>query len=307
MEKLLHLDADESIFFQRELETVKSKSYDKKYPELKARQLIPVSYDADPADETIVYEQYDAVGMAKVIASYADDIPRADIKGKEFVSVIRGLASSYGYNIQEIRKAAKTGKPLATRKAEAAKKALMELEDKIAFQGDSNYGLVGFFNHPNISSTTIANDGSGSSTTFATKTAAQILRDLNKIVNYIVENTKEVEKPNTLLLPTAQYNLINSMPIGDNVDKTILKFFLENNSYIKEVVSVPKLKGAGDMASDRMIAYVKDADHLTLEVPQDFEQLDVEQRNMEKIVPCHMRTGGVLIYYPLSVAYVDGI
>lgn len=307
MRKLLHLDANESVFFLRELDFIKSKSYDVQYPELKARSLIPVSFEAGPGAESITYEQYDQVGMAKIIASYADDLPRADVKGKEFTSRIRSLADSYGYNLQEIRNAKMAGKPLEQKKANAAKRAMEQLVDKIAAVGDADHGLLGLVNHPNISTTTFAADGTGASILWSTKTPVQILRDLNKAANFIVENTKEVEQPNTMIMPVEKYNFIKSTMIGDNADKSILKAFLENNDYIKEVIPWNKLKNAGvGGVIDRLIAYDKNPEKLTLEIPQDFEQLDVEPRGLEFITACHARCGGVIIYYPLSVVYVDG-
>lgn len=307
MRKLLHLDANESIFFLRELDFIKSKSYDVQYPELKARSLIPVSFEAGAGAETITYEQYDQVGMAKIVSSYADDLPRADIKGKEFTSRVRSLADAYGYNIQEIRAAKMAGKPLEQRKANAAKRAMMQKEDSIAALGDADFGLIGLINHPNISSTTLPADGTGASTLWSTKTPLLIIRDLNKVANFIVENTKEVEQPNTMLMPVEKYNYIATTPVGDNADKTILKFFLDNSPYIKEVIPWNKLKAAGAGGLDRMIAYDKNPEKLTLEIPQDFEQLDLEQRGLEFLVPCHSRCGGVIIYYPLSVVYADGL
>lgn len=302
------LDADESIFFARELEHVKTKSYDKKYPQLKARMLIPVSYEAGAGAETITYEQYDSVGLAKVISSYADDLPRADVKGKQFTSIVKSLGSSFGYSIQEIRAAQKAGKPLAQRKADAAKKAILTKEDQIAFSGDAANNIQGFVNNSNVPLVVLAADGTGASITFASKTADKILRDLNKVVNSIVEVTKEVEIPDTLLLPTEQYHLIKNTPWSTaNDGKSILKLFLENNEYIKNVFSVPRLKGAGAGGADRMVVYRRDPEALTLEIPQDFEMLEEQPRGLEYVTPCHSRIGGVIIYYPLSMAYADGI
>lgn len=302
------LDADESIFFQRELEHVKSKSYDKKYPQLKARMLFPVSMEAGSGAETITYEQYDAVGLAKVISSYGDDLPRADVKGKQFTSIVKSLGSSFGYSLQEIRAAQKAGKPLAQRKADAAKKAILTKEDQIAFSGDSANNIGGFLSNSSVPLVVLAADGTGSSKAFSTKTAAQILRDLNALVNSIVELTKEVEIPDTLLIPTEQYNLLKNTPWSSSNDgKSILKLFLENNEYIKNVFSVPRLKGAGAAGVDRMAAYRRDPDALTLEIPQDFEMLEEEKRGLEYVTACHSRIGGVIIYYPLSVAFADGI
>ncbi len=307
-QKMVHLDADESIFFGRQLEAVKAKSYDVKYAELKARSLFPVSSEAGPGAETIKYEQFDMVGMAKVITSYADDLPRADVKGKEFISVVRSLGASYGYSVQEIRAAKFAGKPLEQRRANAAKRAILQKENSVALMGSSEHGILGFLNHPNISSTTVAADGTGSTTTFATKTPAQILRDLHKLANFVVENTKSVEQADTMLLPVAQFNYIFATPWSTTGDgKTIGKLFLEQSPYIKNIDWLNELKGIGAGSTDRMMVYKKDADHITLEIPQDFEQFEPENRSLEFVVPCHSRVGGVLIYYPLSVAYVDGI
>jgi hypothetical protein len=302
------LDADESIFFGRELEHVKAKTYDKKYAQLKARTLFPVSSEAGPGAESITYEQYDSVGIAKVIGSYADDLPRADVKGKQFTSIIKSLGSSYGYNIQEIRAAQMAGKPLAQRKADAAKKAILTREDQIAFSGDSTNGILGFLTNPNIPLVVLAADGTGATTTFSTKTADKILRDLNKVVNSIVELTKEVEIPDTMLLPTEIYNLLKNTPWSTaNDGKSVLKLFLENNDYIKNVFSVPRMKGAGAGGLDRMAVYRRDPDALTLEIPQDFEMLEEQSRGLEYVTPCHSRIGGVIVYYPLSIAFADGI
>ena len=67
-----------------------------------------------------------------------------------------------------------------------------------------------------------------------------------------------------------------------------------------------------NMASDPftgeiMIAYRRDPDAFTLEIPQMFEQLPVQERGLEFVVPCHSRIGGVIIYYPLSMAIGEGI
>ena len=95
--QLPHLDANESAFFQRELEYVKSNTYDVKYPELKARRLFPLNPEVDPGATKITYQQYDQTGIAKIIANYADDLPRADIKGKEFKYCKHGISQKVMY------------------------------------------------------------------------------------------------------------------------------------------------------------------------------------------------------------------
>lgn len=302
------LDSAESIFFAKQLEHVKAGSYDIKYPQLKARTLFPVSMDAGSGSETITYEQYDEVGMAKIIANYGDDLPRADVKGKQFTSPIKSLAASYGYSLQEIRAAKQAGKPLVQRKANAAKKAILTKENEIAFKGDAATGLKGFLNHPNIPLVVLQADGTGASTKWKDKTPAQILRDLHAIANSVNEVTKDIEFADTMLLPLEQFNLIKSTPWSQTGSPvTIMDVFLSQSSYIKKIESVHQCKGAGAGALDRAAVYRKDADVLTMEIPQDFEQLPEQERGLESVVPCHSRTGGIIVYYPMSCAFADGI
>ena len=86
-----HFDSaeDASVFFARELDYVKSQSYDVEYPELTALSLFPMSSEVDPGAETVTYYSYDKVGLAKIISNYATDLPRADVKGN-------GIARSMG-------------------------------------------------------------------------------------------------------------------------------------------------------------------------------------------------------------------
>ena len=105
MNQFVNLDAGETLFFERELENRKAQTYDVIRAPLKAFELIPVSSTAGAGAESIVYEQYDATGVAKMIANYADDLPRADVKGKEFVAKVKSVGNSYGYSLQEIRAA----------------------------------------------------------------------------------------------------------------------------------------------------------------------------------------------------------
>jgi hypothetical protein len=303
----VNLDANETSFFARELEHIKTRTYDVVYPELKALSLIPVSTEAGPGAESITYRQYDQLGVAKIISNYADDLPRADVKGKEFTAPVRSIGESYGYNIQEIRAASMTGKPLEQRRANAARRANDQLVNKIAFFGDTTSGLGGLLSNTNIPIVNVPNDGTGSSTLFKNKTPDQILRDMNNLVNGVFSLTNGVETPDTLVLPIEQFTYISSTPRSANSDTTILDYFLKNNPLIKRVEWANELKGAGVGGVDVMVAYKRDPDKLTLEIPQPFEQFPVQEKGLEFVVPCHSRVGGVIVYYPLSIAFGEGI
>lgn len=305
--QFVKLDSDESIFFGRELEKVKSKTYDILFPEYKALSLIPMGEEVDPGAETIKYEQYEDVGIAQILASYSDDVPRADVKGKEFRSAVKPLASSYAYNLQEIRAAKMAGKPLVQRKANAAKRAIDYKQNLIGLLGDSDSGLLGLLNHPNIGEYVVPADGTGSSKLWSSKSADLILRDMNGVCNQIFSVTKGVHSATSLLLPLAQYTIAATTMMGSTAIETVLSFFMKTNPFVKEVTWLNELKGAGAAATDRMLAYMKSPDVLTLEIPQPFEQLPVQEEGFEFVTYCHQRTGGVIVYYPLAVCFGDGI
>jgi hypothetical protein len=304
---IFHLDAGESAFFKRELEYVKARSYNTKYKELKAFRLFPVSTEVNAGATEITYRKYTNVGVAKIIADYAHDFPRVDCFGEEVTRKIKGIGDSYGYSIKEIRSSQMTGKRLDQQRAEAARRASDETINTVAFNGHVNSNIPGFINYPGITEYTIPADGTGSSKLWSTKTPDQIIRDLTGMINAVVEPTNGREAPDTLLLPIQQYLFLANTRMSGTTDKTILRYFLDNNPYIKTVDWVVELNGAGVGAADRMMVYAKDDMHLTLEIPQPYEQFDPQQKGMEFEIPCHAETAGVIVYYVASVAFGDGL
>lgn len=305
----VNLDANQTAFFARELEYIKARTYDVEYPELKAMQLIPVSTEAGPGAESITYHQYDQLGVAQIIANYAQDLPRADIKGKEFTTPVRSLGTSYGYSLQEIRAAQFAGKNLEQRKANAARRAVEQKMNKIAWFGNEDYGLQGFLTNPNVSRSGVALNQANTSTKWEDKTPDEILKDMFDLVNGIVDLTNGVEAPNTLLLPIKQYTHIASTARSSTSDTTIMEFFMRNSPIITSIEWVQELKGASLLTpgEDIMVAYDRNPDKLTFEVPQMYEQFAAQERGLEFVVPAHARVSSVLIYYPLAVAIGEGI
>ena len=81
-----------------------------------------------------------------------------------------------------------------------------------------------------------------------------------------------------------------------------MKSFLANNPYIKGIDSWKKLDTDG-----RIVAYKRAPEICELQIPQEFEQFAPQPRNMEFVINCHAKFAGVSIYYPLAVAYMDGV
>tara|TARA_R110000822_G_scaffold84867_3_gene199038 strand:- start:16472 stop:17467 length:996 start_codon:yes stop_codon:yes gene_type:complete len=304
------VDADGAFFFQRQLELIKARSYDVRYAELKARALFPVSNDGGAGITTITYRTYDQVGAAKIINAYADDLPRADVSGKETTIPVRSVGISFGYNLDEIQSSQLTGASLDQRRANAARRSVEEKVDNIAWYGDASSNLPGLFSNPNIPTGAVVNPGSG--TAFVNKTPDEILFDINDLFADIFETTKMVESGNTLLMPPAQWSYIMATPRASNSDTTIGQYIAANSPFlnsVEDIIPVNECAAANNptLGTDAMVAYDRNPDKLQLEIPVELEMMPVQQKNLEFVIPGRARVAGLNIYYPLSLAIATGI
>lgn len=305
------LDANESVFFARQLEAIRPRAYDVKRAKLSAFEVFPIDTSIPAGASTITYRQYDGVGAAKIIANYADDLPRSDVTGKEFTSPIKGIGNSYGYSVQDIRAAQFSGTPLDAKRQAQARRAHDEQVNRLAWSGDTVSGLPGFLSNANITGYTVPADGTGTSKLLSTKTADQILRDMNGIVNSVFTISKGVHRANELWMPLAQYSLIASTPRSSTSDTTILEYFLANNPFVERVIPVLELgstaNGGLNGATDTMIAADNSIDNYQMNVSMMFMQHAPQQKGLAFEVPCESRFGGVTIEYPLAFSRADSI
>ena len=301
----IRLDAGETAALARQLEHIYAQTYDVKYAELKARRFIPIDTSVDAGAEFFTYRQWNMFGMAKLIANYADDLPRVDSLAKEFPAPIKSLGASYGFSIQDMRRAAMNGSQLDSRRARAARRAHEQAFDDLMAFGNADAGIGGMTNNANVP---IVPAVTGQWVTNLA-TPLQMIADLNELVNSIVLATLETFIPNTLILDNTSFTRINSTPMSTtgDADKTVLRFFLDNNPYITDVDQWNKLAAAGAAGVSRAIAYNRSEEVLAGVEPQSFEQFPPQARNLEFVIPTHSRVGGVRMQYPLAVAYMDDL
>jgi hypothetical protein len=189
--------------------------------------------------------------------------------------------------------------------AEAAREAMLRQENNIAFSGDATHGLVGLFTDPNIPTVTVVDPGAG--TEWTAKTGRQMVDDMCSCVNAIPENTGDVEAPTRLLLPTAQYNLAHCTRMEDGTDTTALNYFLQNNPYVREVMPVRELTGAGTGGADVMVAYDPQLSKLRMNIPMEIEQLPPQEIDTCVKVIYRLKSGGLTVHKPLSLNICEGI
>lgn len=295
----IELRQDAGLHLAQQLDYVKSQAYQRKMPTLRGLELVPVDTEIPEWAETITYRSFDVVGMAKVVANYADDLPRADVKGTETTVRIRDIGDSYGYNIREMIQSEALGSQLIPKKAYAARRAIELKLNSIALEGDVEFGLYGFTNHPNIST---ANPTNGNWTAQGT-TAEQIIADVRQLYNAIQTQSKGVHVANRLAVPLSVLAAMQEKLVTDGSESAFDR--VRKNYPELEIMGLPELDGS----AGSMMGFIGefDADNASIAIPMPFNQLAAQARNLELVVPCLARTGGVVVEYPLAFAKVTNL
>jgi len=302
-------DSDTGIFFERQLEHIKTRAYETIFASTKAMELIPVSFEVPEGAESIIWQLFSEVGMAKLMSSAGDDIPRIDVNVVEYTTPVKAITAAFGYTIDEIAAAAMSGTPLNARKAAATTRSFTRKVNYLAWNGNAATGLPGFLSNTNVTTGSVPAGVGG--TVWTLKTPTEIVLDMNLVARAPITASKGELTPDTMLLPVNAHALVASTPISVDNNMTILKYFLANNPWITRVETLVELSATGnDVASlttDAIVAYKRDPEYLTLEIPKMFQFLPVQEKGITFEVNGHGRVGGVIIYQPLSIAIYQGI
>lgn len=308
------LDAGESIFLERDLQTKLRESKDVKFRQLRILKegILPINTELSNADRTFTYDVWDAYGFAKIVTSYrAGDIPNVDVSRTEVTGKIFPVMVKMTYDFQEIREAARANVPLSSKRRDAVIKAIDTKLDRIAWFGDADHNLVGLAQYPGVTSATVPADGTGSTTTWSTKTVDQILRDIYNGIAAIKDPTNDIESPDTLLLPSKIFTalgtrMVNTANSGNITILSLLKSVLADLG-ITTILGLNELNTATPAGGTRAILFKNDKANLEYFLPVTMEFFSPKEDGLAYDVPAQARTGGVKVYYPLSVAYMDGI
>ena len=291
------------LFLERQLEFIRPQVFEVTYADIKYPTLLPVTSEAGQGAQTFTYRIMDSTGEFKLIADAADDLPRADISQVEKSINIRSFGGSFGYTVQELRAAQMANIALEQRRASAVRRAYEEKVEAVAMFGESSVNLAGFFNNATVD--IIAADRWFTGST-ASGTAQDMLELLNYGVSAIINASNMKEQPDTILLAYEDYNKVSTTRNSDSSDVTVLEYFLRTNPYIRNVEPINQLdKDNSVLNTNRMVVYKRDPEKVQLHIPQPLELFPPQQRGLEFIVPAHARVGGVAIYYPKSVIYVQ--
>lgn len=293
------LDAATNIFFERELRHIIPGLFKTEYAKLNARTIFPVYFANDPGAEYITYEQSNEYGEAEIVADYASDAPTVEVGLEDADTRVRSIRIAAIWSLQEIRAAAKANRPLERWKADAARNGMLRRENRIAFFGDTDFGLTGLFTDANIPR--------DSASAFSGLTADQQVRELHDLANATPAATQDIERPNTMLVPPEQYDLIATTMIGTNQERSVLQQFLATSPHITQVLRVRELAGAGTGGVDTIVTFDRDIEKVRMNVALDIEQFPPERRGMAVKVEYHARVGGLTVHKPRSIRILEGV
>ena len=185
--------------------------------------------------------------------------------------------------------------------------------DKNAYTGFTKVNSTGLVNHARVVRISAPNGAAGTAT-WATKTADEILADVNTIIaqTWQANECSSDALPNHILIPVEQFGLIVTRKVSHDSERSILTYILENNltrQQGRELVIVPCkwCKGAGSGGTDRMVAYMNQQDRVCFNLTQPLTRMENEFHDLHFKIPYVCQFSEVRLLYPSTARYMDGI
>lgn len=294
--------------------------YQRKYPSFAYAEFIPVETQGNPWARGVIFRSGDIAGAAQWLAAKGFDMPYADVIRDQELRAFHLAGIGYERNLEELEVGAMEGIDISEQKANAARRVAEMGLFNVAIIGRmpgtayDEKNMTGLINNASVPTANVPNDGTGSTRTWSTKTNAQILRDFNLGISNIFSGTLETEMADTVLLPSARWDVLATTPRSDNSDTTLLEYLQKNNAYTQRtgrpllIRSLRVLDTAGAGGTARMIFYRRDPEVLKFHLPMPHKFLPPFQKaSMTWEVAGIFRTGGTEVRLPKAVNYLDGI
>lgn len=288
---------------------VETQAYEADYQDITFDELLPIINLNDETATSFQYMYVTKAGKAQ-LAKGDGSIAWVDTYlGAKDVKLYDGN-TGYKYALKDVTRAMKLGQNLDSFKAETAIQASLELAEEIAYNGDAERDIAGFWNYDGFASVMALDNTAGTSKKWADKTPLEMLADMNYLFGTAYSTTKKKEfKPtnpnNRLVLSIDNWTTISTTPLSANDTKdTILSFLVEKCPYISSVDQVI----ASSECPDSMIRiYQKDPKKIAFYWGHTIKFKAPQHLNLELRVPADFSIGGLVVRKPLSVWDLKGI
>ena len=292
-------------FMQSQAAHVESRVRMIRHGSIQYHGLVGISREANPHADSILYYSYDGTAEMGDLANRANDYPLVNVQEDQHTVPIHWKGIAYDWSDREIGRAMLLGVPLQDRKVRVAFRRAEEEKEKVWLNGDTQKGWDSMLAHTGVPIQAAVDEWEGA-------TDHQIFEQLNTLIGGAWEATNQSRMCDTLLLPV-QKAITLGRPMGNDANRSIMRYFMENNILYTTtgrepmVRTVRQLKGAGAGGVDRAIAYPRDMEVLRLHIPQELTFIEPQREAARWVYYGHLVLAGLEIMEPNAMRYLDGI
>ena len=244
----------------------------------------------------------------------ANDIPVIQADMSKSVARTFNFAEYMAFSVVEREKMMGIGRDPETFLNKGIRLHCDKLIDRNCYVGFNKVNSTGLINNPNVTRVSAASAAGGGGTSWAAKTADEILADINTAISTLwKENDCSIDAlPNHILVPVEQFGLLVTRKVSDDSERSILTYVLENNLTAQQggtlIISPCKwCSHAGSSNSDRMVVYCNRIDRICFNLTQPLRRMETEYAEMRIKIPYIAQFSEVRFLYPSTVRYMDGI
>lgn len=238
-------------------------------------------------------------------------IPGVSIDGQKSVLPLRLLAREVSYTSVELNRSQLLGQPIDAQKLDALNILYQMNTDQMVYLGAPEVQATGLLNNASVTQGTVATGLSGQ-TQWSTKTADEILNDVNTLLESTWSAAAFAVCPDKLLLPPLQYAYICSQKVSSAGNVSILKFLQENSISLKvngkelDIQPVKWLTAGVTTTLARMVAYTNDESRVRFPMVP-IRRETAYYHGIRFVAPYLWAFGVMEFVYPETVQYADGI
>lgn len=238
-------------------------------------------------------------------------IPGVSVNGIKLVKPLRLLAREISYTSVELERSQMTGQPIDVQKIDAMNMLYQMNTDQMVYVGADDVDATGLLNDAAVTVTPVA-DGIQGTPEWSTKTADEIVQDINSELETVWLASAYAVCPNKVLLPPAQFAYISSQKVSSAGNVSILEYIRQNcislqiNGSPVDIQPVKWLTGAGAAGADRMVVYTNSEQYVRFPMVPIRRETAYYQ-GLRYIAPYLWAFGELEVVYPETIGYADGI
>ena len=252
-----------------------------------------------------ILQRKQGVGVGRAFSGTGMDIPLAEVVYDEVSLKTKLGAVGYQYALEEIKTAAMMGIRLESDKVAAARLAFEKHMSRVAWFGEAETGLKGFYNQDGVALTAKTID-------FATASVQQLLEFFNGVIFDAIDATEHDSSiaPTDIILPMSVAKILSSRITTDVNPVPVMDYIHKNNEAALEgksinITSSKRGDGMGQDGAGRIVAYCKDPNCLEMRIPRDLTFETAQQTGFDVFVPGSYLYQGLWLKRVDSMRYVD--